>query len=271
MSTSSDFSFGDNSVAASYADVLVPIIFQPWAQALAELDLAWEGSDVLDLATGTGIVARALAGKVGTGGSVTGMDMNQEMLNVASTLTTSHANLKFSLCSAESIEAPDKSFDYVVCQQGFQFFSDRNASAAEIRRVLRDGGAAVLSVWRPVSECHFFAAICTSLESIGEDAISQAMRAPFDFLPTPEFSAPFESAGFSRVTVHRERRDLVMSGGQEQAIEAAYATPIGPKLLGLPEELQVRFREALSSKVGELAGDEFTMGQMAADILLATR
>jgi hypothetical protein len=62
-----------------------------------------------------------------------------------------------------------------------------------------------------------------------------------------------------------------MSGGQEQAIEAAYATPIGPKLLGLPEELQVRFREALSSKVGELAGDEFTMGQMAADILLATR
>jgi len=271
MTKSSDFSFGDNSVAGAYADVLVPILFEPWAQALVEINQSWEGSDVLDLATGTGIVAQLLARKVGVSGSVVGMDMNQEMLAVAATRAESQSNLSFTLCPAEKLDCPDNSFDYVVCQQGFQFFSDRNASAREILRTLRDGGTTIISVWRPVSECHFFGAICKSLEAINENAISEMMRAPFDFLPVTELVAPFESAGFSTVDVRREQRDLVMSGGIEHAIEAAYSTPIGPKLRALSEDTQARFIEAFTGNAKGLDGDEFTMGQMAADLLIATK
>ncbi|MEH6552481.1 MAG: hypothetical protein V7744_21100 [Pseudomonadales bacterium] len=128
-----------------------------------------------------------------------------------------------------------------------------------------------MSVWRPVSECHFFGAICESLEFIDEDAISDMMRAPFDFLPVPEFVEPFKSAGFSTVNVHRAQRDLIMSGGIEQAIEAAYSTPIGPKLCALPKASQARFIEALSERVRALDGDNLTMGNMAADVLIATK
>ena len=271
MNKTSDFSFGDKSVAGGYADVLVPILFEPWATSLVEMYRPWEGKQVLDLATGTGIVAQLLAREVTTSGSVIGMDMNQEMLDVAATLAESLSNLSFALCPAEKLDCPDNSFDNVVCQQGFQFFADRTASAKEIHRVLRDGGVAILSVWRPVSECHFFGAICKSLAAVDEGEISDMMRAPFDFMPSSELVGIFESAGFSTVNVRREQRDLVINGGIEQAIEVAYSTPIGPKLAALPKDTQDRFRDALTNNIRDLDGDGITMGQMAADILTAIK
>jgi ubiquinone/menaquinone biosynthesis C-methylase UbiE len=271
MSDSSDFSFDDDSVAGAYADVLVPILFEPWARGLIELNHAWAGCHVLDLATGTGIVAQLLASKVGTSGAVVGMDMNQEMLNAATIRAESFQNLTFVLSPAEQLDCQDASFDHVVCQQGFQFFSDREASSREIYRVLRGGGSVMLSVWRPVVECGFFGAICDSLEAVDEHGIAKAMRVPFDFLPVSELVSPFESAGFAEVEVHIEQRDFVMGGGVEHAIKAAYSTPIGPKLRALPEDTQARFLEAFRARVSSLGGDEITMGKMAADVLVAKK
>jgi ubiquinone/menaquinone biosynthesis C-methylase UbiE len=271
MKKSTGFSFGDSSVAGAYQEVLVPILFEPWAQALVEMNESWQGSCVLDLATGTGIVAQLLAKEVGTSGSVTGMDMNQQMLDIAVARAESQTNLKFVLCPAEKLDCQDSSFDYVVCQQGFQFFSDRNASAAEIFRALREGGTTLLSIWRPVSECHFFGAICKSLEDIDEHEISQMMRAPFDFLPISEVVSTFESAGFSTIQVKEKQQGLIMSGGVEQAVKAAYATPIGPKLRSLPEEAQVKFKNILITYLKDLDGDSMTIGEMAADILIAVK
>ena len=70
MNESREFSFGDNSVANAYDNALVPILFEPWAARLVEEHRPWEGRRVLDLATGTGIVARLLAERVGPGGGV---------------------------------------------------------------------------------------------------------------------------------------------------------------------------------------------------------
>lgn len=272
MKESNEFSFSDDSVAGAYDDVLVPILFEPWAETLIDAYGPWEGKRVLDLASGTGIVARLLARRVGQSGSVLGTDLNAEMLNVAAASIGSESrNVEFVQCPAENLKSTDKLFDYVVCQQGFQFFSDKIASAREIHRVLRDDGILLLSVWRTVTECHFFNTICKTLESIGEADIAGMMRAPFEFLPQSELGAAFQSAGFSSVSVHREERDLVMSDGAEQAIRAAYATPIGPKLRSLSGEIQKRFVEELAVNARELAADGATMGQMASDVLVATK
>jgi len=156
MEQPSSFDFGDNSIAGAYADVLVPILFKPWAQSFAEKFGPWEGRSVLDLASGTGIVAHLLAREVGSSGSVIGMDMNQEMLAIAEARAVSQPNLRFVACTAEALDCPDDSFDTVACQQGFQLFPDKGAAAKEILRVLRQGGIAIVSVWRSVSECHFW-------------------------------------------------------------------------------------------------------------------
>jgi ubiquinone/menaquinone biosynthesis C-methylase UbiE len=225
----------------------------------------------LDLATGTGIVAHLLAKEVGDSGSIVGMDMNEEMLDIAASRADSQPNLSFAACRAEELDCPNGSFDYVICQQGFQFFSDRSAAAKEIFRVLRDGGTAIVSVWRPISECPFFDAVREALKSVDEDEIAEMIRVPFDFMPRPELVAAFESAGFSAVEVRREQRDLVMAGGTEHAIQATYSTPIGPRLRELTTAAQTRFVEALAEGLQDLDGDGGTMGQMASDVLVATK
>ena len=272
MQKSDEFSFSDYSVAHAYDDVLVPILFEPWANALIDSYRPWEGRRVLDLATGTGIVSRLLAKEVGQSGSVLGTDLNAEMLTLAaSSIASELSNSHFIECPAENLECADKSFDYVICQQGFQFFSDKIASAKEIRRVLRDDGTVVVSVWRTVTECHFFNTICTSLESIGEADTGGMMRAPFDFMHQSELQDAFKSAEFSSVNVHREERDMIVTGGVEHAIRAAYATPIGPKLRSLSQETQARFVGVFAKNIQELAADGVTMGQMASDVLVARK
>jgi len=272
MGKSDGFSFDDNSIASAYDDVLVPILFEPWAKALIDAHGPWGGRRVLDLATGTGIVSRLLAKQMGQSGSVLGTDLNAEMLIVAAaSISNESPNVDFVECPAEHLECTDNLFDYVVCQQGFQFFSDKIASAKEIHRVLRDDGTVIVSVWRPVTECHFFNTICETLESIGEVEIASMMRAPFDFLPRGELEAAFKSAEFSAVDIHREERDLIMSGGIKHATRAAYSTPIGPKLRSLSQEIQARFVDVFAKKVQELAADGVTMGQMASDVLVARK
>ena len=80
---SGEFDFGSDAVASSYDTVLVPLIFEPWAEALLDEHAGWEGLTVLDLATGTGVVAQLVADRVGPTGRVLGTDLNPEMLTQA--------------------------------------------------------------------------------------------------------------------------------------------------------------------------------------------
>ena len=57
MSEPQKFSFGDSSVAIAYDNVLVRVLFEPWAVRLVEEYGPWQDKRVLDLATGTGIVS----------------------------------------------------------------------------------------------------------------------------------------------------------------------------------------------------------------------
>lgn len=72
MTKSDQFSFSGDSVASAYNNVLVPVLFKPWAISLIEEQGPWEGRRVLDLATGTGIVAQLLAQRVGSEGKERG-------------------------------------------------------------------------------------------------------------------------------------------------------------------------------------------------------
>ncbi len=272
MAPTDEFSFGDDSVASSYDDVLVPILFEPWAVTLVDGHQPWAGKRILDLATGTGILAQLLAEHAGPDGSVVGSDVNGEMLGRArARCEGSKHSVNFVEAPAESLRMPHESFDVVVCQQGFQFFSNKDDAAAEIHRVLRSAGTTVVTTWRPVSECHFFGAICSALESVGELDISQMMRLPFDFFSEDDLVSHFERAGFDNVQVTQKQTDLVMHGGVAHAVRAAYSTPIGPRLTSLPEGRQSRFREVLSELIENLSEDGVTIGQMASNVLTAEK
>lgn len=103
------------------------------------------GMRVLDIATGTGLVAREAARLTGKGGSVIGLDPSAGMLAQA-------ARLRIPLVRAlgERLPCADASFDFVSMGFALRHVADLDALCSEIRRVLKPGGVAcILEITRP--------------------------------------------------------------------------------------------------------------------------
>ena len=148
MSEQSGYQVTGNA-AELYERYAVRYMMGPWARALVELAALRRGERVLDLACGTGLVARLAAPQVGSTGQVTGLDFNAGMLAVARSLAPpSGAPIKWVEGSAVAMDFPDASFDVILCQQGLQFFPDKLAALREMHRVLVPGGRVLLSVWK---------------------------------------------------------------------------------------------------------------------------
>ena len=117
--------------APEYERVVVPAVFGPWAPILVELAHP-VGKRVVDVACGTGIVARVAASRVGPTGAAVGVNLNPGMLSVArSTVSTdswSGAPLQWQEANTDKLPFPGGSFDIVYCQFGRQFFADRAAA-----------------------------------------------------------------------------------------------------------------------------------------------
>ena len=112
-----------------YERYAVRHILGPWAPGLVASAVLQAGERVLDLACGTGVVARIAASKVGNAGRVTGLDINVAMLNAARALPPpTGASITWVEGSATAMSLPDVSLDVVLCQQGLQFFPDKPAA-----------------------------------------------------------------------------------------------------------------------------------------------
>ena len=106
------------------------------------------GDAVLDLACGTGLVARHAWPLVATGGSVFGTDVNPAMLAVARAVAAErHAHVEWFEAPADAQPFDDDRFVRVLCQQGLQFFADPVAALAESMRVLTTGGQLHATIW----------------------------------------------------------------------------------------------------------------------------
>src|SRR3984957_8894332 len=134
------------AAAELFERYLVPAITAKWAEDLLDRAQPREGEAVLDIACGTGIVARLAAKRIGRG-FVNCLDLNAGMLAVARRAPTEGAAINWIEGSALDLPFPADSFDVVFCQQGLQFFPDQGKALGEICRVLKGGGRAALSVY----------------------------------------------------------------------------------------------------------------------------
>jgi len=136
-------------IGEAYERIQVPAIFAPAAQDLLRTAALQPGERVLDVACGTGIVARLAAPQVGPSGRVVGLDLNEGMLAVARAQAEAHGlSVEWHQGDATHLPFSDAAFDVVLCQQGLQFMPDRRAALREMRRVLVPRGRAWLSVWQ---------------------------------------------------------------------------------------------------------------------------
>lgn len=117
------------------------------------------GFKVLDIAGGTGDLARAFARRAGPSGEVWLTDINESMLRVGrDRLLDSGLVTPALLCDAEKIPFPSNYFDIVTVAFGLRNMTHKEAALAEMRRVIKPGGKVMVlefsKVWKPLEKAY---------------------------------------------------------------------------------------------------------------------
>lgn len=167
----------NQSAAEVYEDFFVPALFLEWASRVADAARLSPGQRVLDVACGTGVLAREAAGRVRPNGGVIGLDRNEGMLEVARRQTS---DTEWRLGRAEALPFPSRSFDAVISQFGLMFFEDRIAALEEMFRVLPPGGRLAIAVWDAMENVPGYAAMTDLLRDMFGDRVLEACNAPFN-------------------------------------------------------------------------------------------
>ena len=163
--------------AASVYDALfVPAVFGQWASKVADAAQARPGQRVLDVACGTGVLAREVASRIGSTGFIAGIDASPGMVAVARQLAPA---IEWREGVAEAIPFPDQSFDTVVSQFGLMFFTDRRQALRDMFRVLVPGGRLAIAVWDSLDNMPAYASEVGLLERMAGRDAADALRAPF--------------------------------------------------------------------------------------------
>ncbi len=192
--------------AQTYEDYLVPHQFRPWTEELLDRAKPQPGARVLDVACGTGIVARMVAQQLGGGVHVTGLDISPAMLEVARSMAEREGvKISWHEGSAELLPFPDASFDLVLVQQGLQFFKDKAAATREVHRVLAPDGRAATATWAELARNPFYVPFAASIERhLG----TAAMQTPFSLGDPEMLRSLFVDAGFGEIDVELVTRTV---------------------------------------------------------------
>ncbi|MEN9543834.1 MAG: hypothetical protein RLZZ598_667, partial [Pseudomonadota bacterium] len=133
-----------DSVASNYDlmnDVMSMGLHRVWKAYTIAASRVREGDAVLDIAGGTGDLARAFARKVGRSGTVVHTDINEAMLRTGrDRLLDEGLALPTTLCDAEALPFASSSFDIVSVAFGLRNMTHKDRALAEMQRVLKPGG-----------------------------------------------------------------------------------------------------------------------------------
>ena len=144
---------------------------------------------VLDLGCGSGWATRLMAEKASSG-SVTGIDIADEMIKLAREASTSFPNVEFQLASAEKLPFSDGEFSHAFSMESLYYYADMSAALREIKRVLKPGG-------RFVTVVDLYQENAPSAQWVDQ------LKVPVQFLSIAQYRSQFASVGFVNILDQR--------------------------------------------------------------------
>jgi ubiquinone/menaquinone biosynthesis C-methylase UbiE len=260
MSAPSGFQLS-GSAPEAYQRYGVAAIGTAKAQELVALAALQPGTRVLDVACGTGVVARQAAQAVGTTGQVTGLDINEAMLHVARTVAPPvGAPITWREGSVMTIPFPDATFDAVLCQWGLEFFPDRAQGLREMARVLVPGGRLGLRVWRALDRQPFQTAVIAALDRHlfgGQDVPSRhTLLQPFSLADAEEVRTLVADAGFRDVHVRIGIHPLRFASAEAYTRGFLSATTVASEIAAMEETARTRMIQEIVAALHIFVDDE---------------
>jgi SAM-dependent methyltransferase len=244
--TMSTVSYRDftGTAAENYQRYFVPAIATPVSAALLDTARLQPGERVLDVACGTGVIARLAAETVGPTGSVTGIDLAPDMISVArATPAPAGPPIDWHTGDAAALPFPDGTYDTVLCQMGLMFVPDRPAAVAEMRRTLVPGGRVVISTPGAIQP-PFEILERALVEHIGAD-LGGFVRAVFSMHDPGALAALLRGAGLRDVTATVKPATLRLPAPADFLWQYINLTPMAPIVAQAPEAA----KEALEADI----------------------
>jgi SAM-dependent methyltransferase len=194
--------FGRATFPELYERELVGPLFTPFAEAMVTALAPAAGEGILDVACGTGIVARLARARVGPDAKVVGVDVNPGMLEVA---RRTGPGIEWRQGDAGSLPLADgERFAVVTCHQGAQFFPDRAAALGEMHRALAPGGRVAVGTWCREEEFPFL----MELRLVAERHVGPIADRRHALGDADQLEALLRAAGFVDVRVTRVARPV---------------------------------------------------------------
>ena len=252
--TESDKVFA-GSIPELYDTYLVPLIFEAYANDLAERTAALAPKTVLETAAGSGVVTRALASRLASDACYTVTDLNQPMLDHAASKQGSDDRITWRQADALDLPFDGDSFDAVVCQFGVMFFPDRVAGYAEAWRVLKPGGSFLFNVWDHI-DANEFAHVVTeaAASAFPDDPPRFLARTPHGYHDVELIRDELGKAGFSQISIATLEKTSFAPSPRHPAIAYCEGTPLRNEIetrdAGLLDHVTDRATEAIAARFG---------------------
>jgi ubiquinone/menaquinone biosynthesis C-methylase UbiE len=259
------------SIPAMYDRYMVPLLFRPYADEVANRAASLSPARILETAAGTGIVTQALHRAL-PDAEIVATDLNPPMLEQAARRVPAQ---RVSFRQADALDLPfeNGSFDLVVCQFGVMFFPDKVRGNAEARRVLRDGGHYLLVIWDKVDHNLATKAAGAAVADLfpADDTAAFYERIPFRYHDRALIESELRAAGFDRIQFETIELRSRAASARDAALGLTQGSPMRTEIEKRGEEMLERATAVATTALRQFEGPEGFEAPMSAHIATATK
>lgn len=255
--------------AIIYEQQKVPAMFGPLADiTLKAINLSAD-DEVIDIACGTGIVARKVSELIGTKSRIVGVDLNEPMIKTAKSLQDEYSQAcEWHIADATSLPFDDNEFSLALCQQGIQFIPDKQGVINEAYRVIRPSGRFVLTVWSGVAD--FMLPIIKSIHQHVSFEAAEKAKEPFGYDATTLVPL-LKNAGFMDINVSLITVDRTIAATKQAIQNEIMGMPFAPLIKEKGDAVVDKIiQDALTGLAKHLQGQNFIIPQHT-HLIQATR
>jgi ubiquinone/menaquinone biosynthesis C-methylase UbiE len=258
------------SIPENYDRYLVPLIFESFAQDLAQRIAALSPNTVLETAAGSGVVTRALTARLSPDASYVVTDLNQPMLDYAATRQAANNRITWRKADALALPFEDAAFDLVCCQFGVMFFPNRQSGYLEARRVLKPGGHFLFNVWDRIEENVFANDVTNALaELFPSDPPRFLARTPHGYYDTALIRRELEQAGFSSVVIETRADQSRASSPRDPAVAYCQGTPLRSEIEARTADRLEAATDYAASRIANKHGSGEVAAKIQAHVIVA--